>query len=355
MGKFIRSPVYKAIMIAVVSFVPVVALASISIVHHEIGIQSPKFIFFHTLFAVWEITQFIFNFISTQFTDPGNSFQVKPDREATGQFEMYLERYGQVLDADDVVLFAPNYCERCQHWKPPRSHHCRICERCTLRMDHHCPFTGNCIGLRNHGHFFLMFVFAIVGLTHSMIMCLWASSVLLEYDKIFDVKSARFPGMTGVLISIIYQFVKCLGLNISVLMFSTIIAFIAVIYTGHAVILNAISGQTLLEILFPMKEHVEIRPEVYLPLGPGFYSQNCFSNLQVILGDHWCLRLLIPFRQRVFIITPAVHPVPGVLGVCALRQVVDHVDQNGHVCRVLSYDKLGINLGPGRRAPTKEV
>lgn len=43
-------------------------------------------------------------------------------------------------------MYAPNYCNHCKHWKPPRAHHCGVCQRCTLRMDHHCPFTGNCIG-----------------------------------------------------------------------------------------------------------------------------------------------------------------------------------------------------------------
>ena len=28
-------------------------------------------------------------------------------------------------------------CGRCDGFKPPRSHHCRICGRCIVRMDHH--------------------------------------------------------------------------------------------------------------------------------------------------------------------------------------------------------------------------
>lgn len=26
------------------------------------------------------------------------------------------------------------YCKKCNQYKPPRSHHCRVCERCVLRM-----------------------------------------------------------------------------------------------------------------------------------------------------------------------------------------------------------------------------
>lgn len=31
-------------------------------------------------------------------------------------------------------------CTRCETYRPPRAHHCRICERCIRRMDHHCPW-----------------------------------------------------------------------------------------------------------------------------------------------------------------------------------------------------------------------
>jgi ribosomal protein L40E len=32
------------------------------------------------------------------------------------------------------------FCQKCQCYKPPRAHHCRVCGRCVLRMDHHCPW-----------------------------------------------------------------------------------------------------------------------------------------------------------------------------------------------------------------------
>ncbi|KAE8588824.1 hypothetical protein XENTR_v10022761 [Xenopus tropicalis] len=31
-------------------------------------------------------------------------------------------------------------CNRCETYRPPRAHHCRICHRCIRRMDHHCPW-----------------------------------------------------------------------------------------------------------------------------------------------------------------------------------------------------------------------
>ncbi|KAK3107879.1 hypothetical protein FSP39_024338 [Pinctada imbricata] len=31
-------------------------------------------------------------------------------------------------------------CMKCEAYRPPRAHHCRICRRCIRRMDHHCPW-----------------------------------------------------------------------------------------------------------------------------------------------------------------------------------------------------------------------
>jgi hypothetical protein len=72
-------------------------------------------------------------------------------------------------------------CSRCETFKPPKSHHCRICNRCVSRMDHHCPWCCNCVGVGNFKHFILF-------LTYAWLVTVYAL-LLLGYNYFFCTSS----------------------------------------------------------------------------------------------------------------------------------------------------------------------
>ncbi|XP_078469584.1 palmitoyltransferase ZDHHC6-like isoform X2 [Lampetra planeri] len=71
------------------------------------------------------------------------------------------------------------YCEKCQSFKPLRSHHCRQCQRCVLKMDHHCPWINACVGLRNRASFVAFLLLTPTAGLHSL--CLLGSTLYQEF------------------------------------------------------------------------------------------------------------------------------------------------------------------------------
>lgn len=86
-------------------------------------------------------------------------------------------------------------CQRCEMWRPPRAHHCRVCKRCVRKMDHHCPWVNNCIGEWNQ-KFFILFLFYTLFCT--AISC---TIIALYWSTIWEVDNAHHtPHVVSLLI-----------------------------------------------------------------------------------------------------------------------------------------------------------
>ena len=80
------------------------------------------------------------------------------------------------MEAPDIPLELLRFCEKCQQWKPPRTHHCSTCGICihrvpSMQLDHHCPWVNNCVAVCTHKYFLLFILyFALAGVMGGGIM-----------------------------------------------------------------------------------------------------------------------------------------------------------------------------------------
>lgn len=358
----VQSKMWKFFTFSIIGFTPVLGVAAtLPVILEERGVTG-VFKLGHWMLSLWLAVQFLFNFFMSQHTDAGGCARLQPTHGTTGQFEMVLEESSVEPGREEVVKalkYAPSFCEHCKHWKPPRAHHCSFSKRCVMRMDHFCPFTGNCIGFRNHGHFILMYFFAIIGLTYALLQVLYSfylgwfnprETMLTPY--VMHRKFLTGPG--GFILhaaAVLYSMTKP-----EIAAFATVgvLAFAAVLGFGGPALYLAFTNQTIIETHFPMKEYVEIQPQIYCPLGPGFYNRGWKQNIRDLLGPTWLMRLFLPVRGNLELYV-AIAPRPSKVGAEALMARVVQVEQEGCQQEVQSVTQLGINPGPASQVAQNSV
>eukprot|EP00118_Oscarella_pearsei_P006443 m.29043 g.29043 ORF g.29043 m.29043 type:complete len:255 (+) comp31125_c0_seq6:147-911(+) len=75
-------------------------------------------------------------------------------------------------------------CNKCESYRPPRAHHCRICRRCIRRMDHHCPWINNCVGELNQKYFILFLLYTGLACVYAMILTVVAMVKGFGYHRV---------------------------------------------------------------------------------------------------------------------------------------------------------------------------
>lgn len=104
--------------------------------------KKTKFSVFYSLWGPFHVVTFntvvlllMISHLKAICSDPG----VVPLPQTRMDFsDIHMGGSGVSDDCDDDGNWT--VCTRCETYRPPRAHHCRICERCIRRMDHHCPW-----------------------------------------------------------------------------------------------------------------------------------------------------------------------------------------------------------------------
>lgn len=332
--------------------------------------------YLHTIISLWSSVMFAYNFMATMFLNPGRlTSAIQPHDALTGQYTIAVpERY----KGTDLrhINYAPRYCNPCANWKPPRSHHCSTCGKCTLRMDHHCPVVGNCVGVRNHGNFILMYIFAHFSLMHVLILCLWAywraplntEEHRAEVNKMLNPMGDEFPHMHHVAFGPVAFFayhifaavITSAGQTTAISVVIIVVALGFVYTCGGPAVYFAIKNSTLLESQLDVtSEYAQIEENVYCPLGHLFFShplrlssvlpwsQTFFHGL-LGKGGHW--RFLLPIQCKLDMQFLCTDPVPSERGCEHLLRRIAEANNDGVKREVGSLAALGIDTPNARNS-----
>lgn len=141
--------------------------------------------------------------MKTGTTDPGYVWKnidtvkhlFKPDETDTMIANQVPPPYKETTINNVIVRL--KWCRSCKVYRPPRASHCKRCNSCIERFDHHCPWTGTCIGRRNHRYFFGF-------VTSTTILCAYAALCSIVQIVVFvwratlpekDIRSYKYHDM----------------------------------------------------------------------------------------------------------------------------------------------------------------
>ncbi|XP_022738445.1 probable protein S-acyltransferase 14 [Durio zibethinus] len=151
------------------------------------------FLFHFLLFMV------LWSYSSVVLTDPGGvppNWRPLRDEEKGDADPLVGSSYGsaelgstQSAIPGDSKNQGIRFCQKCNQFKPPRTHHCSVCKRCILKMDHHCVWVVNCVGALNYKYFLLFLFYTFLGATLVSLSLLW---VFMEFFN--DSEIAETPG-----------------------------------------------------------------------------------------------------------------------------------------------------------------
>lgn len=169
-------------------------------------------------------------------------------------------------------------CDKCDHIRPPRSHHCVECDYCVLKRDHHCYYANNCVGLRNQRHFIVFEFWAVIATLYALIHSLWYihkefynADKMTAFDYFLPVTVIRY-----------------------------LLGYLETVYILVLVIVMYSVAWFFILSFFFFIEHLQLVQQglTTFEYDNGMKSKNMdlISRLKGCMGEYWFLNFLIPMN-----------------------------------------------------------
>ncbi|XP_062866740.1 zf-DHHC domain-containing protein [Trichomycterus rosablanca] len=121
-------------------------------------------------------------------------------------------------------------CSRCETYRPPRAHHCKVCQRCIRRMDHHCPWINNCVGELNQKYFIQFLFYTGMASLYSLalVVSAWIWRIWSEIDGNEENEGEEAPSKHLILAHYIILLVESIlfGVFVMVIFYDQLVSII---------------------------------------------------------------------------------------------------------------------------------